>query len=146
MLPPVPLVAEPVFNTIDPLLPSEVVPDLIEIDPDTPPVSVLNVRIVNAPLDVDVPNPVLMETEPPVSEVDSPAERTILPPAPELPLPIETLILPLTPEVDDPVRKEIAPLLPLDVKPVFKAMFPLTPTVPAFDVRMVKAPLLDARP
>jgi len=80
ILPAAPLDAKPDRRVTDPLLPTEVIPDLIFRDPLTPSVPASAVFIVNAPLDVEDPNPETRDTEPPVTVVLSPALTKIRPP------------------------------------------------------------------
>jgi hypothetical protein len=54
-LPPVPFVADPVLRVIMPLLPSDVVPEVKERDPDAPLVPPLAVRMLKTPLDFALP-------------------------------------------------------------------------------------------
>ena len=51
------------------------------------------------------------------------------------------LMLPAVPAAPSPVLIITEPLLPPVVDPVLKVKEPLTPFVPAFAVRMLKAPL-----
>jgi len=97
MEPAEPLVAEPVRSTKDPVLPEVDVPVLIVMDPLTPSDPLLELLSENAPLVAVEPNPVLRDTDPPVTSVLRPADTTIRPPAPISPFPMRTLRLPAAP-------------------------------------------------
>lgn len=75
ILPPAPLsaAAEPVRNTMAPLLPEDVVPVLKVSDPLIPDAPELAVRMLNVPLDVAEPDPLDKDIEPPVAAVLVPA-------------------------------------------------------------------------
>ena len=60
------MVASPVYSSIDPLPPLLVVPDVNDNLPLAPFVPLFFVCTINAPLDVDVPTPVLKDIIPPV--------------------------------------------------------------------------------
>ena len=146
ILPPAPDVAVRVKSTIDPLLPLEALPDFIVRLPLVPLVSASAVRTLNDPLLAYLPYPELIDTEPPVISVLSPAFTTIRPPETPLPLPTAMLILPPTPDVADPVVRTIDPLLPLVADPDFSDRAPLVPLDPPSADRRVNAPLLVAVP
>jgi hypothetical protein len=80
ILPAAPLDAKPDLKATAPLLPTDVEPDLIFRDPLTPSTPASAVLTVNAPLDVEDPNPETIDTDPPVTVVLSPAETAIRPP------------------------------------------------------------------
>jgi len=129
-----------------PLLPLLAVPELNTSRPLTPLVPAFEVRILNAPLlDLD-PKPDAMLKPPPVTSLLSPAYTPTRPPDPLEPLPTANKIDPPRPpdEEPDPIYKP--PLLPLLAVPELNTSNPLTPLVPAFDVRILNAPLLDLDP
>ena len=80
----------PVPIYIVPLFPIEVEPELIAMRPLTPLEPPLAVWSNRDPLLVDVPEPVVMLTEPPVNCEVFPEDRTMLPPAPLFPEPTVT--------------------------------------------------------
>jgi hypothetical protein len=79
-LPPVPFVADPVRNVIIPLLPVEVVPDVKDSELDIPLTPASADFTLNAPLELVRPYPVIIEIEPPVASVLSPAFTATRPP------------------------------------------------------------------
>ena len=108
ILPPAPSVAEPVRSVIIPLGPPvTTLPVVKDRPPDTPAVPPSAVRILNTPLDVALPYPVIIDTAPPVFAVASPALIATRPPAEIAPLPTWTLTLPAVPSVAEPVRNVI---------------------------------------
>jgi hypothetical protein len=146
-LPAVPSVAEPVRIVIIPELPFVTVfPDVKDREPETPLPPASAVRMLNAPLDVARPYPVMREIDPPVILVLWPEDTATRPPAEILPLPTTMLMLPAAPSVADPVRKVIMPLLPAEVTPLVIEIEPEVPALPAFAVRTLKTPLDLARP
>jgi hypothetical protein len=147
MLPPAPLVADPVRRVIIPLLPSVVaLPDVSDNDPDTPFEPAFALRTLKAPLDVARPYPVISEIAPPVTAVASPLVTVTRPPAVSFPLPTIMLTLPAAPFVAEPVRRVIFPLLPLLVVPDVNESELDTDKSPPFAVRTLKAPLDVALP
>ena len=98
MAPELPVLAVPVLKISMPLTP--LVPELMD-------------RIVMAPLDVDVPSPLLRLTAPPVCTVLRPAYACRDPPTPLVPLPADKEIRPARPVVAAPEPRISAPLLPL---------------------------------
>ena len=146
MLPPLPPVdaADPI--EIEPVVPELEVPELKMSRPLTPLCPALVVRIEIAPLVLAIPWPLATLTEPPVAIVLCPAAMVKRPPAPLLPLPTVMLIAPPLPPVAAPEPIEIDPEVPRLVVPVLNTSKPLMPWSPAFDVRMLIAPLLEAVP
>jgi len=101
-----------------------------------------DVLILKAPLlDVEL-QPVARVMPPPVFSLLSPAYMPTAPPDPLDPLPTAIKSEPPRPPKEDPDPMYKAPLLPLLAVPELKTKRPLTPLVPAFAVRILKAPLL----
>lgn len=136
--------AEPI--EMEPVVPELDVPELNKSRPLTPLCPALEVRIAMAPLVLAIPWPLDTPTEPPVATVLWPAEIVRRPPAPLLPLPTEILSAPPLPPVEAPDPIEIEPVVPELEVPELNCRYPLTPLSPAFAVRMVMAPLLEAEP
>jgi hypothetical protein len=89
---------------------------------------------------------VIIEIEPPVSAVASPALTETRPPADNFPLPTTMLTLPPAPLVADPVRRVIIPLLaPVTTFPVIRERDPDAPDG-ASAVLMLNDPLDVAEP
>jgi hypothetical protein len=82
------VVPDPIYKA--PLLPELALPVLSTNIPLTPAVPAFDVCSSNAPLLVDVPNPLVIDTRPPVVDDDAPAAITICPPDPLLPDPTVT--------------------------------------------------------
>ena len=81
MLPPLPFVAVPVANVIDPDAPRLVVPDVNESAPLTPDVPAFTVFITMPPLDDEVPSPDDNDNAPPVIDAPAPAVTDTAPPS-----------------------------------------------------------------
>jgi len=144
--PPFPLVAEPVATLIKPLVPELVVPLEKINDPEIPVVPALTVCNTTEPLLVDVPTPVLILIEPPVSGVLVPADDIISPPAVVAPVPIDKIMSPAFPPAAFPVEIFAKPEAPELVVPVEKERPPLTPSVPASYVLTTTPPLVFVDP
>lgn len=131
-----------------PLLPELELPVLSTSIPLTPLLPAFEVFSINEPL-LD-PNaelkPLVIDTRPPLADVDAPPDRTISPPVPLVPDPTVMYTEPPRPSLDVPDPMYNAPLLPALELPVLSTSVPLTPAVPAFDVCSSKAPLLVAVP
>jgi len=139
IVPPTPDVASCEFIVIEPLLPLEAIPDLIEREPAVPAAG-FDVAKVNVPLLVEVPKPLENDSEPPVASILSPVPTTSCPAPDDVPAPTMILILP-TPDV-----RSTDPLLPLLVLPDLRDRLPLTPLPCGEMVRRVKAPLVEDAP
>ncbi len=107
------------------------------------------------PLEAELPYPLRISIEPPVTVLDSPPDNTMFPPGP-LPDPTETVMEPpwpfmddpdsiamepLSPSKDKPVPIATSPLTPLLAVPVFSEAEPLTPDTPALAVVIINDPL-----
>ena len=99
-----------------------------------------------APLVLAMPWPVRIEIAPPVWTVLSPAVTITAPPTPLVPLPTVMLKAPPLPPVDAPDPIEMEPVDPELEVPELNTNRPLRPLVPAFDERMLMAPLEVAIP
>jgi len=108
-------------------------------------VPALPVRSNNEPLDVTVPEPLIIDTRPPDFEGKEvvPAMITISPPVPLLPVPTVTYTDPPRPfVVDVPEPMYNAPVLPEPEVPVLKINIPLTPLLAASPVLNTMSPVL----
>jgi hypothetical protein len=85
-----------------PALSSLLEPVLKNNDPLAPLVPEFKLRITTMPLDVDVPSPDEMRTDPPVLTVLRPAFTSTSPPMPLVPLPTLTTTAPARPAVATP--------------------------------------------
>ena len=135
---------DPMYSA--PVLPPLDVPDektSLPLEPESPEFAV---RMVIAPLDVDVPSPVAMARAPPVRDTDRPVAMLMPPPTPLVPLPTVMDTSPPRPAVAAPVPTRMDPLLPPFAVPNEKISMPLTPAAPEFAVRMVITPLEDVVP
>ena len=83
-----PEVPDPMYSA--PLLPALALPVLSTSVPLTPALPAFDVCKSNAPLLVDTPNPLVIDTRPPVNDDEVPADNTMLPPEPLLPDPTKT--------------------------------------------------------
>jgi hypothetical protein len=102
------------------------------------------VRSNNEPLDVTVPEPLIIDTRPPdfVAKEVVPAMITISPAVPLLPDPTVTYTAPPRPTVDAPEPMYNAPVFPDPDIPVLKINIPLTPLVAESLVLNIKSPVL----
>jgi hypothetical protein len=89
---------------------------------------------------------VIIEMDPPVDDVLSPAFTATRPPEACFPEPTTTLILPEIPDVAEPVRKLNIPVPPFVLVPDEKDKDPVTPATPDGVERTLNAPLDDVRP
>jgi hypothetical protein len=144
--PALPPVAEPEPTRIDPVVPELDVPELKDRSPLTPLVPAFAVAIVMAPLVLAMPWPLVTPIAPPVRTVLSPAATVIKPPVPLKPVPTVMLTAPALPSVAAPVPRKMAPEEPEFDVPELNESRPLTPLSPAFEVRIVIAPLVLAIP
>jgi hypothetical protein len=136
--------AEPMET--DPEEPELAVPELNTNKPLAPFAPALEEPIVIKPLVLAMPKPLRKPIAPPVWTVLCPEATVIEPPAPLLPTPTVMLTAPPLPPVAVLEPIEIDPLVPeLDV-PELNMSKPLAPLSPEFDVRIVIAPLVLARP
>lgn len=126
-----------------PLLPEVALPVLSTKMPLTPAVPAFAVCMSSAPLLDAVPNPLLIDTMPPVAVNDVPAESVMLPPETVSASPTDTYTSPPRPELAVPDRMNNAPLFPELEVPVARVNVPLTPEVAAFAVCTSMAPLLE---
>ena len=145
-LPPLPLAADVVLITIDPLLPLLDVPEERCIDPLVPDDREFSVETVKDPLLDVVPKPDKTEIEPPLLSALSPPASTTRPEADVSEAPKTTLIDPPEPLSTSFVYKAIAPLFPSFDFPDTKAKEPLIPPVPAPAVITLNEPLDVADP
>jgi hypothetical protein len=152
--PPLPSALAPVAIDIDPAVPSVAPPVVTAILPLTPRTPASAVLKVIDPLDVSVPIPLVMDTDPPDAGDDSSAESAvarppdmeILPPVPESPKPTQTSTDPARPKVAAPVVMVKVPEQPsLDV-PELRDMLPEPPATPASAVTKDIEPLDDSTP
>jgi hypothetical protein len=146
MAPPRPTVAAPVPIQIWPLFPLLELPEENTRTPETPASPAFVLRIVTAPLVDSVPSPLLKLNVPPVCTVLRPENTCMPPPAPLVPLPTDKSTVPPRPTVAAPDPKRIEPLLPLLELPDENTRDPLAPTSPAFALRIITMPLLEAVP
>jgi len=108
-------------------------------------VPALPVRNSKEPLDVTVPEPLIIDTRPPDFKGKDvvPAMITISPPVPLLPVPTVTYTDPPRPfVVDIPEPMYNAPVFPDPDAPVLKINIPLTPELPELLVLSSKEPVL----
>jgi hypothetical protein len=117
MLPARPPLASLVWTTSTPVDPDTVVPLARCTAPDIPTAIALALRIVTAPLDDTVPDPLTTLTAPPTfpDDVVSPARTATSPPSPLFVVPTLTLIDPASPLTADPVNNSKSPTLPFRV-------------------------------
>ena len=142
-MPPVPA-PEPI--EMEPEVPELDVPELKTSTPLTPVSPAFDVRIVIAPLEAALLEPLARAIAPPVATPLSPAVSVTMPPAPLLPLPTVMLIVPPLPPVAVPLPIEMEPDEPEFAVPELNTSTPLTPASPALEVRIVIAPLVLAMP
>jgi len=97
--------------------PTRVVPELRISEPDAPTDTAFALRIVTAPLDDTVPDPLTTLTAPPTfpDDVVSPARIATSPPSPLFVVPTLTLIDPASPFTATPVNSNKSPTLPFRV-------------------------------
>jgi len=139
-------VAAPDPSTTLPVLPELLLPELNTNEPLVPAFPALMERTSTMPLLVAVPSPLAMLTAPPVLMVLRPAYICIEPPAPLVPLPTTTVTDPPRPLTATPVPMAMLPVLPELLDPELKYNDPLAPVVPAFKLRIMTTPLVDAVP
>jgi len=107
-------------------------------------VPALPVRNSKEPLDVTLPEPLIIDTRPPDFEVKEvvPAMMTISPPVPLFPCPTVTYTDPPRPLDAAPEPIYNAPVFPEPEIPVLKINIPLIPVLPAVLVLNIKSPVL----
>jgi hypothetical protein len=155
--PPAPLVPAPTVTLSAPPLPPDAIPDPMDMLPDPPELAVPELktstplepvappfadRITTLPLDVAMPCPLIMLTEPPVSTWLSEDVSVRYPPAPLVPMPTVTLNTPPLPPVVLPDPMEMLPDPPELDEPELKTSTPLVPLAPAFADRITMLPLV----
>jgi hypothetical protein len=96
--------------------------------------------ILKAPDVVKTAVPVIIDTDPPVDAVDSPALTTRRPPVSKEPEASDIDKLPATPYCDDPEDTSNEPLEPREASPLFILKLPLIPECPASTVAITTAP------
>ena len=149
IMPPFPLVAEPLERLMDPESPTLDVPVENNTSPLTPAVPAFTVYRNMEPLVVASDMPPYTKTDPPVAEDDpiaSPPTRLTSEPTPLRESPTSILITPAVPPVESPVDSIISPVSPPFELPVSSSTNPLVPPPAAFAVRRVDVPLLVAAP
>ena len=143
--PPRPPVAAPDPTRTAPLLPESALPELKSSRPLLPELPPFALKIIILPLLVAVPSPPWYQIAPPEDGVLRAASSARLPPLPEVPLPTEITTWPACPAVAEPDPKQRAPVFPAEL-PLLKTRCPLAPDLPAFELKITIAPLLEAVP